>query len=485
MAKQIFARAKPSIIRIKETYKYHANISGNPTLEEMGEPEGEILVELPFDGYEHFTRQAYADILHQYQQGSNELFATIGHLAVSGISSDAFWHDVKEYPARQILGLVAPLPEKEQGLGCLIEDRHRATSKHTYQPKWPEVYPRPRPLSLNVDLYDERTLQDTLGDQLDVQEWLSITQEHYFERSLFFDFRIELALPSHIKFSTPPTIKVMRLEWPVATSYHMLNLNVESRGGDEEEWPVIYVPDKGSVEWRDLEFRSGLLSPIPKDEKASSGVGPQFFHAPIMLLNVREPGELYRKPKLICRLEIELKDVLLSDLEAKFFNATGELDNSVSFETKTLIVTDIEINLEQRFNRKILSPHQHLQFEGVMPEDIRIEDISNLLKDLGFRVDPKIKLKEEGNRRIYALPGRKTEGPDEMLIWIVASGSFAPTERETVIPGGKTFKTTVVSGNMELDLHAELRGNVKKLTQIMNTIHTSLKERFRHVSTIE
>jgi hypothetical protein len=86
---------------------------------------------------------------------------------------------------------------------------------------------------------------------------------------------------------------------------------------------------------------------------------------------------------------------------------------------------------------------------------------------------------------LYGLVAYKTEGKDEMKLWIYARGTVSATDRETIIPGGKTYKTTITSGNMELDMHAEMSGDVRKLTGVMNAIHISLKERFRHVSTIE
>jgi hypothetical protein len=487
MSSQLFARANPYNIQINETYHYYANISGNPTLEERGEPEGEITVEIPLDGHKYFTRQAYADVRRNYQEISGDLFASVGHLAVSEISPEAFWPDTTEPARRQVLNLTVPIPNEAERLESLIEDRRRVISRHTYRPKWPDVYPRPRPVSLVVNLYDERTLHDRFGKKLDPNEWISIAQELTFERSLFFDFRVELALPATLKFHGLPVLKSMRLEWPVATSYHMLQLITER--GNGSEYNLLYVPEKGSVEWQDFAFAPGLY---PENEESDGkGATAKYYHAPTMLLRVLEPGELYRKSKLVGRLEVEIPNVLLSDLQPAYYNAAGFLNEKTDLTVTTSLVVDLEINLEQRFNRKILSPHQHLQFEGVMLEPVRMIDISTLLKDLGFRVTtfegegPYHKVLEEDNRRIYSLEAQRKEGSDDMSIWIVASGTFAPTERETVIPGGKTFKTTVVSGNMELDLHAELVGNVKKLTQVMNTIHTSLKERFRHVSTIE
>ena len=66
MSLPIFARGYPSSIRVNEYYEYHANISGNPTIDEKGSPEGLVTVRVPFDGFKYFTRLAYAYTQLQY-----------------------------------------------------------------------------------------------------------------------------------------------------------------------------------------------------------------------------------------------------------------------------------------------------------------------------------------------------------------------------------------------------------------------------------
>ena len=493
MKHQLFARANPSNLTINELYQYYANISGNPTIDEKGQPQGIISLQVPYDGYEYFTRDAYADVKLHHQASSNELCAAIGHLAVSGISSDDFWSEHDTKPPRQVLKLEVPVPGDTEDLGMLKDDRRVGLFSHHYQPAWPEVYPRPRPVMVTVEVYDERTLSESILEGSTLDELTQITHELSFERSLIFDFKVEIALPKKIKLDELPVIRRMSLEWPVATSYRMLHLNVGAESSidkEGQEHPIYYVPEEGSVEWRDIQFESGLLDP-DSDESITTHVdAPHFYSAPMMRLKVDEPGELYQKPILVSRLEIELPNVLLSGLQSEYFAATGYPAQVKSIAKKTTLLVDMEINLEQRFDRKVFSPYQHLQFEGVMLEDIRMMDVTTLLRDLGFHVipfdsKPYLTIEESGSQRKYAVVGRKTEGPDEMNIVILAKGTLGKTERETIIPGGKTFKTVVDSGNLELEMRAELRGNVQKLTNILNTIHTSLKERFSHVTTLE
>jgi hypothetical protein len=488
MAYQLFARAKPKNIRIIETYLYHASISGNPTLEESGKPQGVITVELPFDGEQYFTRWALADVQRQHKDGMGGQSAVFGHLAVSGISPEALQLEDREVSNRRVLELGIPVPDSTEQLKVLRQDQYRGVFEHSYTPKWPEVYPRSRPISLDINIYDEHTLQDLFESGPDVKDWSKITQELSFERSLYFSFHLELALPPQMHLSRAPILRLMRLEWPVATSYHMLQLNIEPADNSRGEWPehnLVYVPDKGSVEWQNVDFQEGPLKSTPATSTTSGSGAPHFYHAPIMILMVREPGELYQKPNLTCHMQVDLDGGLLSNLDVDYFDATGRTVTTIPIETHTELLTDIIINLKQRFDRKTLSPYLHLEFEGVMPEEERMRDISTFLKDLGFRVEDYESIVKEANQRAYIITGKKTEGSDEMTIWIIASGNFGVTERETVIPGGKTFKTTVRSGNMTLDMRAEMSGNVRRLTHVLNTIHTTLKERFPYSSTLE
>lgn len=487
MPQSMFARALPANIKITEKYYYDAVISGNPSIEEKGEPEGEIEVEVPYDGWQYFTRPAYKDIQHQHVATSGDLFASIGHLVANNISHEHFWKEESNPPNTKSLNLLIPIPNDASKLDSLISDQRRAVFRHIYRPDWPEVHPRPRPISLEINLRDERTMLDSIGIEANLNEWMGMLdpEQLSFERSLLFFFEIGLALPTHVSVDKTPILRLMRLEWPVATSYHMLLLQVENKNSFVEH-NLYYIPEKESIEWRDLKFISDPSQRNVLAKGISTDQGPRFYRAPLMVLSVREPGELYRKPTLVARLELELPGVLLSGMRPHYFDATGQNNTSVKVEASTRIIVDIDLNLEQRFNRKVLSPHQHLQFEGVLLEEIRMADIASLLKDLGFRVEKPRELPESlGDRRIFVLTGRKSEGPDEMKIWILAKGTFANTERETIIPGGKSFKTTVRSGNTELDIRAELRGDVHKLMRVMNTLQTSLKERFRHVTTIE
>ena len=489
MPKQIFARAKPAHIKITETYRYHANISGNPTIEEKGQPEGLVLVELPFDGNRYLTRQAYQDIRLQYEDVSGDVSASIGHLhlAVEGLSPEEQQQYEKEQrPTHLVIPLEAPIPNEAERLHELLEDRQRAIFRKAYQPSFPELPNYPQPVQISVDLNDESTLnlKKELIEQVKLDEMRQLGHKVDFEHCLYLEFKVELALPR--KLPRQPILRQAELAWPVATSHKRVYLEDERNPRQPEGF--FYDPQgRGQIGWFDLAF-----DPPVVDQKSAAGV--VFYRTPPITLTVVEPGEFYNYRDLVCHMEIELPDALLSGLSPCCFDATGQPDPQAPTQLSTRIGVDIDINLKQRFDCKVLSPVETLYFEGVMLEEARMEDIATLLKDLRFsakniaRPTGETTFKPGEKTPIHAehaLLAYRGEGHDEILIWAYAEGDFADTERETIIPGGKSFKTTVRSGNTKLTLGALLSGNVNKLTSELSFIHLALKERFRHVSTID
>ena len=61
----VFARVSRSVIRRTEHYLYHADVSGNPYTERRGTPTGSIEVIVPYDGENHVSAQAIADLERQ------------------------------------------------------------------------------------------------------------------------------------------------------------------------------------------------------------------------------------------------------------------------------------------------------------------------------------------------------------------------------------------------------------------------------------
>lgn len=485
MSDTIFVYAKPSGIKVTETYQYFAVVADNSTMEPVDLPEGLIQVEVPLDGEKYFSRLAYAQLERQDHQSISPLFSRIGYLAASNISAEEFWAETRpeERGVRQVLNLDLPitLPRSQ-----LLEDRYCIKLEHQYRPKRPQVDPRQNPVLLQVNIYDERTISEEYKKDPNSAEWLQLMREPFFERSMIFAFHIELVLPDELVIRHPPVLKFFKIDWPATTPYHSLKLLIEPERPHLEykNWldkKLFYRTFQGCIEWGDVSFRSNASTGTTRKVANNGLPGLRLFRSPLMLLLAPNSGELFQESWLGFNFEVSLPGALLSRAIVQFFNATGQRERYSPITRNTILKVKGKIHPLQRFNRKVNSSHHHLQFEGLILDEMRMRDVANLLEDLGFFVDPLMRLDGDQQFITFTLAAHRAEGADEMRVWILARSVPSQTERETVIPDGMKFTTSVGSGNTEFDLRAELPGNKKGLSDIMNDIDQKLKERFSHL----
>ena len=480
--KQVFARARPAWVRCKETYCYYADVSSNPSLRPKSEPEGHIDICIPYDGHTYFGRDAWKDVEHQL--GSSpapaSLDALIGHLGFQNYQRTNLDSVLQLTAHNDVIPLAIPvLGEGLTDLDQLHTDRHECRVSHTYKPEPPEVHP----IRVEAFIFDEESLEER-GARPDVESKHQdlVVQELYkqagFSRTLMLRLDVQLHLPDAVsKGGLSPQLKHVRVEWPRSTSHRALTLVI----GQDPDGPVnerlVYNPEWGELEWGDLLMWEADKSP---------GTGLRLYVAPPMWLKIGQPGELYRRETLRGSLTVELPGLLLSGVKPLYFDTLGNqaLDNLV--ELSTTVGLDMAIYLEDRFGVRTLSPYRHLQFEGVILDDMRVQDIVTLLEDRGFEVFKPVELPTDRQGAYRSLiTGKKREGAEQMLLWLLADGVMARTKRETKIPGGKTFTTEVDTGSTKIYMRGQLQGDSHRLTTVMNDIQMSLKERLRHVSTLE
>lgn len=481
----IFARAKPQKVRIVEKYGYRADISANQYTEHSGTPTGQFSMLIPYDGEKYFTSQAVADIDHQLSSAwsQNQLDARIGYIGLSNYTNTDLEQQSDLHSNYNVIPINVPVQLQGTLIGrdSLWDDRHACQIKQEYVPKWPES----TPLELKVYIFDEDIISelqlgevlDKIPDELVKQVVDSIAQQVGFKRSLIFSFNLALGLPGVIgraNDNAAPVLTRMAINWPVATSHRLVRLMIR-KGRKEKEAAIQYDPERGVIEWGDISF----LPPKGKSE----GTNLFTYWLPPMLLIVEQPGELYQQEFLNGEIEIRIPR-LFSGLRVDTFGADGSR-SEIQRETETILNTQISISLEDCFERKTFSPYQHLQFEGVILNDMRINDIKTLLEDNGFKCDSRqLQSGSQGTQR-YIVVGVKTKELEELRLWMLVEGLRSRTTRQKQIPGGQTFTTEVDSGHMVIYMRGELQGSSNHLVHSMNEIQKHLKERFRHVSTID
>lgn len=267
-----------------------------------------------------------------------------------------------------------------------------------------------------------------------------------------------------------PRLTHMSLQWPAATSHRSVRLLVE---GSEEVQSFSYNPDQGAIGWSDLE-----LVYAGKTE----GTDLHWFNGPTTLLLVNQPGELYFVNTLKGSIEVEVPDLLFSGLQARYFNALGYLETETPIEIRTIFRGEITLALQECFQRRVFSPYQRLEFDGVIFDELRLADIRIVLQDHRFQGIQTKRLPSGENQVAYSIKGTRSEGPDSLKLWVYAIGTFVTTERRTEIPGGRTYTTPVRTGDTVIHMRGELWGNSSRLIKVMNDIHRALKARFRRVA---
>lgn len=349
-----------------------------------------------------------------------------------------------------------------------------------------EAEQRARDILVQTEEYRKQIqqIQPEVVDRL--RKSLLVRQDSLYQRSLNFRFEIILLLPASRGQSGSPELTSMSLDWPSPTSQDRLSLTVSKemaptrveardrniRWVEHVEKPVWYVPEKGAIQWGPVEFEASQME--------RSGLK---FATPVMTLSVEHPGELYPHQELAGRLEISLPRPL-SDLEVEWFGADGA-GATIPIVQETVLNLDFVLHLEDRFRQKLVTPYRHLQFEGVILDEMRIADIRTILENQGLRVRH-VDLTEKGsNVRRYQIWGRQMKGAEPVEIWLWVEGTRALTKRQREIPGGQTFTTEVETGQTTIYMRGRYQGDSKHLTTMMNAIHQRLKRQFPYVSTVD
>ena len=257
----------------------------------------------------------------------------------------------------------------------------------------------------------------------------------------------------------------MAVDWPTITSLNALKLAV----GDDDV-SITYNPVTRSIEWSDIPMR---LDPTT----ASRDV--QLYQSPQMLLSILQPGELYQHESLDGRVEVEIRDYLLSGLQARLYDANGAQRTDRAPKLTTRITTRFRLVLDDAFAQRIRSPIHHLHFDEVIPDQARFEDIVSALRDRGFEVEklsPASVDHASGGMRHFLL-ARRSEGPYLMALLLIVAGRRYQTERQNKA-GGHTYKSTFDSGEMRVSVLGTLRRDSKELTKEMNALQQALRSRF-------
>ncbi|WP_372669595.1 hypothetical protein [Amycolatopsis kentuckyensis] len=470
----VFARAHPETVKVTEQYQYEQEISRNPSTRRSAPPGGEIEIVVPFDGADHFTRQACDDVeaAMRDRHPGESVNALIGHVVFAGHQQTDLGDRLGLDDTYGALPIRVPVSGEGSpgGLEELKGDRHACVINHSYAPKADllEVVP----IDVQVELLDP----DTVGDLGTITtnghggvDFSKLGQQPNFESFLCLVLRVRLVLPWKEERDKPePVIDRISLDWPSITSLQALTLRLPE---SQRRAPITYNPIERSIEWRDI--------PMRQVTEATGRTDEAVFTSEEMALVIEQPGELYQQPSLDGRVEVKIPGYLLSGMQTRLFDGAGRRVERDGHEELSWVGSRIHLILDDAFARRTLKPHQHLYFDEVIPEDARIADIENALRTRGFtvRFHP---ISNDGTRRQWAGTAERPEGPEKMTLRLYVEGTRHETERQ-IRRGGQVFTTTFPSGELRLFMYGALPRTSGAITREMNALHAVIRDRFARI----
>jgi hypothetical protein len=495
----VYARARLKRAEITENYFVQQEISKNPWAKTDKPPTGRIELAVPYDGCDYFTREAREDVargIAAHSQPDRE--AIIGHLLLQDYSKTSL-RDSLHLPDRHgSVPIQVSVTDANGGfddLDHLSADRQTCITTYEFGPEDPDVLPA----ELDITLYDPDSLDlpalDLAALDLRTEEGRrrlgdvisKIRQQVSFRDELVLHIVVKLNVPAK---SDPGPLKArvarMAIDWPTITSLQTLSLRV----GDGlvlpgavvtfREAPVRYNPVEQRIEWEDV-----TMLAIPR---STGDDNVRHYQSVPMLLSIEHPGELYKQESLGAVAEVQISDYLLSGLTARVYDATGHISRAPVPTLTTKVCAAAELTLDDAFAKREFSPNQHLFFDEIIPDEMRITDIITALKDSGFDVNkiwpetPGPMYDSTSKTVNWLLVAQRQEGPDKMVLWIFVEGRHFETERETVMQGGGvTHKTKLQSGELRVFIRGTLPRDSRELTHEMNALQRTLRERYDRV----
>lgn len=492
----IFARALPEKARVTETYEVDQVISVNPRRTRGKQHAGRIEITIPYDGLHYFTRRAAKDV--ELARGGNrpaaDPDATVGHLLLADHDQvESLPADVRMRAEFGVLPIAVPLAGAED----LTADQKSSVITHEYQPRYPLILPAELEIAvMDPDTADYTSLAEALAGDPEDAAYLSIVehirQKVSFQNMLMMRVTVRLLLPLNPERRNVPVSKPMlrrvSIDWPTITSLRTTELEVRAalRQGDLAAWrkfPVRYNPVDRRLEWE-------LLEMGPAKENRDGGRARTIdYESPPMRLLIGHPGELYRIPELKVRAEIEIPGYLMSGLDPRLFGATGaELSRipEMGWQPLPALTTRVTVNgtlvVDDAFARRYFSPHHNIVFDDIIPDEMRVTDIRNVLKSLGFsEINEVWKNTSDPDAPQWFLRAERRQGPDQMDLWIYVEGTRHFLEREQIM-GDSRVKTTGsrASGQIRLHMLGRLPREHQEMTREMNALQKALRDRYQY-----
>jgi hypothetical protein len=206
-----------------------------------------------------------------------------------------------------------------------------------------------------------------------------------------------------------------------------------------------------------------------------------------MQLKIGHPGELFTAETLTMHAEVEIPGYLLSGVEARVFDATGNADSRLEMpKLTTRIDVDTEFYVDDIFSKRDFLPYQQFIFDDVIPDEMRITDITTVLRNAKFELNSEdgLESREDPDAPKWLLSARRHQGPDELELLIAVEGERYVLDRQQIMGNNRIkISGSKESGRMRLSVLGTLPRDHFDLTGEMNRLQQALRDRFRFQQT--
>lgn len=468
----IRARARLESAQIEERYRYSQEISLNAAVREAGQPTGLIKLVLPYDGDKYFTRQACRDVAAaRNDSAAPDDKAIVGFLALTAYEKTGL-----ESPLRlqENFGSVPievdlPAPPDPGEVDQLLVDGSACVISQAYDPQTPRIIP----VQIEIELDDPDTVAAS-------GETRAPERQADFEPDLWLGLTVRLHLPrsqtADAAAKVSAKVSKVFMSWPTHTALSSLTLSAPGKP------PLRYNPEeehegrKGGLEWSDVPMELvGAESPAEEADAADSSDDEIVtLSSGRMTVSISKPGDLYKQERIGGRVEVTVNR-LLSGMDGRLYDATGKRCHAQrpELKLKSIITTEFSLPLYDAFERRMMSPYQWLYFEGVIPSEMRIDDIKMALRNRGFR-----QVKRHGGPENCTILATRVHGPDQLLLHLYVKGEQYTARRQRNVPGGVRYRSDVPSGDLRIYAYGTLRGESRPVVHEINALRRALRERF-------
>jgi hypothetical protein len=309
-------------------------------------------------------------------------------------------------------------------------------------------------------------------------------QQLDFEPDLWLRMTIRMHLPHTHADGLNAKVSKVFISWPTHTSLSSLELDADGQAQLRYNPEHEHEGRKGGLEWSGVPLKPEDAEPVIEDsepvtEEARVSGRPEDEIVTLsggeMTLSIAKPGELYKQEKLSGRVEVTVNR-LLSGMDARLYDATGKQYQSwrPELKLKSTVTIEFSLPLYDAFARRMMSPYQWLYFDEVIPNEMRIDDIVMALKNRGFKVAPP----HNFNPDSCLIMAERVHGPDRLRLAVYVMGERYKARRERSLPGGMTYRTSVDSGELRINVYGSLRAESKPVVREINALRRALRERF-------